>query len=88
VQRLTTLRRNNVALRRGSQTVSAASEDVVRIVRRHPEQVVTVFANRMNIDATVELDQPGCDLLTGQPVPAGALRLPPRGVVLLNQAGQ
>jgi glycosidase len=87
VRELVQVRRDNVALRRGDQTVTALTDDVVRIARAHPDQLVTVLANRTDADMVVPLDRPGRDLLTGQRVPAGPLTLPRRGVLFLDQTG-
>jgi cyclomaltodextrinase len=87
VRELAHLRRDSVALRRGDQSVAAVTDDVVRIVRTHTNQVVTVLANRSDVDVVIDLAAAGRDLLTNAAVAAGPLTLPGRGVVFVEQAG-
>ena len=85
IKRFVAARAGSVALRRGSQHLRAATDDVVHITRAHLEQTVDIFANRANIATTLTLPTAGRDLLTGQALPAGPLQLPPRGVVYLER---
>lgn len=80
---LVALRRSSIALRRGDQQVSAAADDVVRILRRHPEQTLTVLANRAAVGAEVTITSAGRDLLTGLAVAAGPISLPARGIIFI-----
>ncbi len=78
------LRTKNVALRRGSQILDAPIDDVIRILRTHPEQTVAVLANRADIPAGVPLGRPGRDLLTGTLLQAGVVQLPRRGIMFVE----
>lgn len=88
VQEGTRLRRDNVALRRGDQLVTAVDEDVVRVQRGHVDQIVLVFANRAAHPRPVPLEVPARDLVTGRPVPAGSFDLPGRGIRVLEPTGR
>jgi glycosidase len=78
VRSIARLRSASIALRRGDQQVTYPHDDVVVITRRHDHQVVSVYANRMNVATTVPLVAPGRDMLTGEILSAGTVVLPPR----------
>lgn len=85
LQRFIAARAASVALRRGTQHLSAATDDVVHIQRNHPDQTVDIYANRADVPAQITPGHPGCDLLTGTAVAAGPLQLPRRGIVYVER---
>lgn len=85
VRAYTGLRQHNIALRRGAQVLQSAADDVLRIIRTHPSQTISVLVNRADIAVSVPVDRPARDLLTGASVPAGRIEVPRRGVLYLEE---
>lgn len=79
------LRRDNIALRRGEQVLQAPHDEVLRIVRTHPEQTVVVLANRAGFPVTVPVHRAGRDLITGSRIAAGVAEIPPRRIIVMEQ---
>lgn len=85
------VRRDNIALRRGNQSVrSTFGEHVIALDRIHPDQHVVVVAHRGRSDRTIDLgiDTPVLDLATGDKVDGRAVPLLGQSVRLLELTGQ
>jgi glycosidase len=85
VKTLARMRRDNIALRRGSESTLFASENVIVRHRLHSQQGVVVAANRSATEQRVKLSLPrwaaeGRDLLSGGPTSFAELVIPPKGV--------
>ncbi|MEU6415328.1 glycoside hydrolase family 13 protein [Microbispora sp. NPDC046933] len=75
---LTRLRRDHVALRRGSESTVLAGENVIVRARVHPDETVLVLANRGNAAETLPAGTgTGRDLITGEQVKLGAVSVRP-----------
>ncbi|MFI6480569.1 glycoside hydrolase family 13 protein [Nonomuraea sp. NPDC050663] len=78
LKRLTRLRREHVALRRGDESTVTASENVIVRARSHPEETVLVLANRGNAAERLAVGTgTGRDLITGEQVKLGAVAVHP-----------
>lgn len=80
------MRRDNVALRRGTESTLTATENVIVRQRTHPDQTILVAANRHEAPTTVDLRPAGStatDLLTGATVDLAATEVPGKGVRLV-----
>lgn len=83
--RLIAVRRDNVALRRGSESTLQADESTIVRKRSHPEQDVVVAANRSTVPHTLTVGpMMGRDLLTDDSVDLAELVVPPKGVRLVE----
>lgn len=96
IKQLTTLRGQNVALRRGEQKELYADERSYAFARVHPEQTVVVAANFAGKEAEKTIPVPGenlvlRDLLTGNEFRSYGselkLDLPARGTAILEVVG-
>jgi len=85
---LAALRKNNIALRRGTEATIQASENTIVRSRTHAGQQILVLANRGSAPATISVDgftsRTGTELITGQPVACSQIVVPPRGVRLVS----
>ncbi|MGZ4586959.1 MAG: glycoside hydrolase family 13 protein [Mycobacteriaceae bacterium] len=84
VTTLADLRRENIALRRGSEETVAATENLIVRRRSHPEQTVIIAANRHAQPTTTAVPGGGAgvDLLTGAPIDLARIDVPGKGVRL------
>ncbi len=84
---LATLRRENVALRRGRESTISATENTIVRRRSHPEQEILVLANRGRTPETISVDghasRAGRELITGAAVSCSAVLVPAQGVRLV-----
>ncbi len=79
-QRMIAIRKAEPALRRGSFHWLPAPDEQTLVFQRALDGVTIMCAIHKGRDEiTVDLPQPGCDLWTGEDVPAGPLRVPAHG---------
>jgi cyclomaltodextrinase len=85
---LAALRRDHVALRRGSELTVQASENTIVRLRQHESGDVLVVANRARTADTITIDghsgRRGRELLTGQRVSCDSLPVPGMGVSIVQ----
>ncbi len=87
VTTLARVRRDNIALRRGTESTLTATENVIVRQRTHPDQTVLVAANRHASPTTVNVSAAGAtgtDLLSGAAVDLASLDIPGQGVRLVQ----
>lgn len=85
---LARLRRENIALRRGTESTVQATENTIVRLRHHEDGDVLVVANRARTEDCIAIQghsgRGGVDLLTGQRVACDAIRVPGTGVSVVR----
>lgn len=76
---LITMRKNNIALRRGSETTLYARDDQIIRARQHNEQTVLIYVNRSNAPRTLHTPnfggRAGIDLVDGTKIELDAVEV-------------
>nr|WP_240978103.1 glycoside hydrolase family 13 protein [Knoellia sp. DB2414S] len=88
VRLLARLRREHVALRRGSEQTLSASENTIVRLRQHESESIVVCANRIRGGTEISVRQysgrTGVDLVTNERVRLDAVPVPGRGVSIVR----
>ena len=88
IQTLARIRRDHVALRRGSEATIQASESTIVRARVHESEEILVLANRGRVPATVAVTgyeaRSGVDLTSGHKLDCSQISIPPVGISIVR----
>ena len=88
LKRLISVRKDNIALRRGSEATLSADENTIVRLREHPEQSIIVAANRSllprEVPAPTRHAEKGVDILTGEAIALDQLTVPAKGIRIVE----